>query len=87
MLLRRLAIASLVFLLIGCAGTRVTKDKVADLQVGMTEMQVVERIGKPNDINRSQGQGYERAQFVYHIGQYDRAYVYFENRRLSSVQY
>lgn len=87
MLLRRLAIASLVFLLIGCAGTRVTKDKIAALEVGMTEMQVVERIGKPDDINRTQGQGYERAQFVYRIGQYDQAYVYFEDRRLSSVQY
>lgn len=84
---RRLLIFTLALLLFACTSTRVTRDKIEALEVGMTETQVVEKIGRPTDINRTKAAGYTRAQFVYPLGQYERAYVYFEDGYLSSVQY
>lgn len=74
-------------LLVGCSNLYVSQEQVANLQAGMTEQQVVERLGKPIDINVTRREGYEQAQYVYSMGQYQRAYVYFENGELSSVQY
>lgn len=66
-----------------------TTDEVQGLSNGMTESAVVERLGKPDKINRSDYGSFETAQFVYRkkgFG-YDYAYIYFRNRRLESVQY
>jgi len=76
-------------LLTGCASMYVTADQIRGLQEGMTETEVVERIGRPTDINRTEASYGSSAQFVYsnYGQQYEAAYVYFEDGRLTSVQY
>lgn len=86
--LRYIAIISLFALLVGCAGMgTATTEQARSLQQGMTEREVVERLGRPQDINRSDYGDYETAQFVYQSGMYEYIYVYFEDYRLTSVQY
>lgn len=54
--------------------------------VGMTERQAVETFGNPISINRSDGAYGARSQFVYGQG-VNRAYLYFEDYRLTSWQH
>ena len=70
------------------SGLSTSRSEIAALQQGMTEQQVVNEIGRPVDINRSRTQYGSSAQFVYSLpGRYERAYVYFENGKLTSIQY
>ena len=78
-----------VVTLFGCARGATSAEEVQGLHQGMSEKEVVEKIGKPWDINRSDYGEYETAQFVYKTKgmSYDRIYIYFEDHRLTSIQY
>ena len=70
------------------SGLSTSRSEIAALHQGMTEREVVNEIGRPIDINRSRGEYGTTAQFVYSLpGSYERAYVYFDDGRLTSVQY
>jgi len=70
------------------SGLSTSRSEIAALHQGMTEREVVNEIGRPVDINRSRTQYGSSAQFVYSLpGRYERAYVYFDDGRLTSVQY
>ena len=42
--------------------------------------------GKPNAVNRTETARGVREQWVYHVGKYERAYLYFQDGRLRSIQ-
>ena len=88
--LKRVAACALfVFLIPACATLFLTQEDISKVQQGMTEKEVVQKIGKPTDINRSRTANGTRAQFVYsnYGGQYQSAYIYFRNGGVTSVQY
>lgn len=75
-------------LLAGCASALyVSDEEIRALEQGMTEKQVVEKIGNPREINRTETARGERAQFVYRQPPNDWAYLYFEDHTLVSMQY
>jgi len=77
-------------LLTRCVGGGAAKrSDVANLQQGMTKQQVVDKLGRPWDINRSDYGDYTKTQFVYQEAYTtaDRLYIYFRNGRLTSTQY
>ena len=89
---RILPILAALLLFAGCTTTKTAYLRPADFQAlkeGMTEREVVDRIGKPTDINVTQTAQSERAQFVYpnYGSAYESAYVYFVDARLTMVQY
>jgi hypothetical protein len=86
MTFQRSFLAFTVLIFVGCASMYVTRSEIESLEQGMSERQVVERIGKPLKINRTKGRAGKSAQFVYNTPS-GRAYVYFEEYELVSVQY
>jgi len=81
--------ALLIAVLTGCAAGAVSTEEVQSLKQGMYENEVVQRIGKPIDINVTRTRHGERAQYVYNKTGYahDRVYIYFEDGRLTTIQY
>ena len=73
----------------GCAAGAASVEQVKSLSQGMTEKQVVEKLGDPYSINRGDYGDYETTQFVYKRKglSSNRMYIYFEDHRLESVQY
>lgn len=79
----------LVFLLGACSlemGTMTTKE-AATLREGMNSQQVIEKYGKPMEINTTRVAGQVREQWVYSTNLDERTYVYFVDGRLDAVQY
>lgn len=79
-------------LLSGCAALNAGSaepSEIAALREGMTKQKVVDKLGNPWEINRSNYGDYTRTQFVYkeYGSAYEYLYVYFENGYLTSTQY
>ena len=75
-------------LVAGCSAIYITQDDLDELRYGMTEQEVVDELGHPTRVNRSAGENWHRAQFVYRQGGLmPTVYVYFDNGKLTSLQY
>ena len=89
--LQSLACTLLVVALLGtgCATLwpYTSREKIEQVEPGMTEKEVVEMLGNPYDLNRTEYEGFTTSQFVYRTSEYGRAYIHFEDYEVTSISY
>lgn len=62
------------------------RDKIESVELGMTNIEVVEIMGRPNDINTTVGSFGTHSQYVYDNRYLPDVYFYFENYILTTIQ-
>jgi hypothetical protein len=88
------AIIMVVGLIVTFIVLHIAKKEAIDLQqkwdqlkIGMTDSEVIQLLGKPDDVNRTVGSWGVSEQWVYRFGSsYGGSYLYFENGILTSWQ-
>jgi outer membrane protein assembly factor BamE (lipoprotein component of BamABCDE complex) len=73
----------------GCAtlSPYTSREKIQQVEPGMTEKEVADMLGNPYDVNRTEYESFKTSQFVYRTSEYSRAYIHFEDYEVTSVSY